>query len=352
MSWLNSVVRPDILALEPYGAAAWDPAFTRLHANEWPQRLVNDESEAGLNHYPEPQPRALIARLARLYEVLESRVLVGRGSDEPIDLLVRAFCRADQDAVLTCPPTFGMYEAAARIQAAELVAVPLDRARGFALDAGAVLKACTERPVKLLFLCSPNNPTGNLLDEGAIVSVVERLRDQALVVVDEAYLEFSGRPSLAAKLGEYPNLALLRTLSKAHGLAGARVGTLIADPEVIAVIRKLIAPYATPQLTLEAVLGLLSPIHLRNLPRRMREIQLERERLSQALGALPCVHEVHPSDANFLLVRLADPAWALARARQARLLVRDARGYAGLENALRITVGTPEQNARLIEAWR
>jgi len=352
VSWLNALVRPEILTLKPYAHATWDPAFTRLHANEWPQRILNDESGAGLNHYPEPQPRVLIARLAELYAVDQSRVLVGRGSDELIDLLVRAFCRADKDAVLVCPPTFGMYEIAAQIQAAQIVSVPLNRARGFALDTAAVLKACPNPAVKLLFLCSPNNPTGNLMAEESILAIAKCVRRQALVVVDEAYVEFSSRASLVSRLDEYPNLAVLRTLSKAHGLAGARVGTLIADSEVIALIRKLIAPYATPQPTLEAVLSLLSPVHLQSLPQRIREIQRERQHLAQALRTMPSVKEVLPSEANFLLARFIDPGSALARANRAKLLIRDVRGQADLEDALRITVGTSAQNARLIEAWR
>ncbi|MBS0580542.1 MAG: histidinol-phosphate transaminase [Proteobacteria bacterium] len=352
MSWLNALVRPEILALKPYQPAAWNPGFTRLHANEWPRRLLHDETEAGLNQYPEPQPQALVARLAHLYRVDESRIVIGRGSDELIDLLVRAFCRANRDALLVCPPTFGMYSVAAHIQGAAIVSIPLIAAEGFALDWQRVLQSCATNPVKLVFLCSPNNPTGNLLHESHVLAIVEELRGRALVVVDEAYIEFSSRPSLAAKLVEYPNLAILRTLSKAHGLAGARVGALIADPQVIGVIRKLIAPYAIPQLTLEAVLSLLSPLHLRDHSTRMRELQQERARMMAALRGLSCVRQVYPSEANFLLARFKDASWALASATKARLLVRDARSYAALEDGIRITVGAQEQNDRLLEAWR
>lgn len=313
--------------------------------------MVDDESEAGLNRYPEPQPRALIARLARLYEVPESRILVGRGSDELIDLLVRAFCQPAEDAVIVCPPTFAMYSLAAQIQGARVIEVPLKRKEGFALDARLVLRKCAATSVKIVFLCSPNNPTGNLLSETAIVEILEGLRHQALIVLDEAYLEFSGRDSLAKKLDRYPHLAVLRTLSKAHGLAGARVGTLLADPAVIAVVRKLIAPYAIPQLTLEAVLALLSPFHLRSQSARMRESRHERERFCKLLAGLPEAIEVFPSDANFLLARFTKPAHLLSLARHAKLLVRDARGYQGLSDALRITIGTPDQNDRLIAAW-
>ena len=350
MSWVQELARPDIVALKPYQHAAWEPSLERLHANELPWRPANDDSRAGLNRYPEPQPQALIECLAELYAVAPGFVLVGRGSDEAIDLLTRAFCAAGRDAVLVCPPTFGMYSVSARIQGAEVVQAPLIAADGFALDESALLERCTPA-VKLVFLCSPNNPTGNLLEEAAILRVARKLAGRALVVVDEEYLEFAGRPSLARHAPELPNLAILRTLSKAYGLAGARCGALVADPEIIALLRKIIPPYAIPQLTLEAVLDRLTP-EARAQSRAGLEVLLaERERLLQALPQLPQVTRVWPSAANFVLAEFEDTGAALVRAREARLLVRDARGYPGLGRALRITVGTPEQNGRLLESW-
>lgn len=350
MSWVQELARPDIVALEPYRHASWEPSLERLHANELPWRPADDDSEAGLNRYPEPQPRALVERLAQLYSVPPDSVLVGRGSDEAIDLLTRAFCRAGRDAVLVCPPTFGMYSVCARIQGAEAVAVPLLASDGFALDGDAVLERCSAG-VKLVFLCSPNNPTGNLLDEGQILALAARLAGRALVVVDEAYLEFAARPSLARRVAELPNLAILRTLSKAYALAGARCGALIADPQVIALLRKIIPPYAIAQLTLEAVLRSLAPEACAASRAHLQVILAERRRLLTALPRLACVTRVWPSDANFVLAEFTDAGAALARGREAGLLVRDARGYPGLGRALRITVGTPEQNGRLLEAW-
>jgi histidinol-phosphate aminotransferase len=157
MSWITELARPDIVALKPYEHASWEPHLERLHANELPWRATGDDTDAGLNRYPEPQPRELVQRLAALYGAEPNQVLVGRGSDEAIDLLVRAFCRAGQDAVLICPPTFGMYAVAARIQGADVVTVPLQIENGFALDVDEILRQCTPR-VKLVFLCSPNNP--------------------------------------------------------------------------------------------------------------------------------------------------------------------------------------------------
>ncbi|MGH8297769.1 MAG: histidinol-phosphate transaminase [Steroidobacteraceae bacterium] len=351
MSWVQELARPDILALEPYEHASWEPSLERLHANELPWRPAEDASRAGLNRYPQPQPRALIERLADLYAVAPSSVLVARGSDEAIDLLTRAFCRAGRDAVLVCPPTFGMYCVCARIQGAQVLQAPLIAADGFALDEQALLERCAAR-VKLVFLCSPNNPTGNLLDEAAILRIAVRLTGRALVIADEAYIEFAGRPSLARLVAEQPNLAILRTLSKAYGLAGARCGALIADPEIIALLRKIIPPYAIPQLTLEAVLDRLTHATLAQSRARVDVLLAERARLLTALPRLSGITRVWPSAANFVLAEFKDAGAALARCREARLLVRDARGYPGLGRALRITVGTPEQNGRLLEAWR
>lgn len=350
MSWVSSLARPEIVSLKPYEHAAWDPALTRLHANELPWRGLDDESVAGLNRYPEPQARALIEQLAQLYGVAPGALLICRGSDEAIDLLVRAFCRASQDAVLVCPPTFGMYAVAAHIQGATLVNVPLLADQDYALDERAVRAACKPE-VKIVFLCSPNNPTGNLLHNDAILRIAAALEGRALVVVDEAYVEFAACESLTRRLPQRPNLVVLRTLSKAHGLAGARLGTLIADREVIGLLRKVIAPYAVPQLILEAVTELLNPLHLRTLPQRIEQVRAERTRMLHALSQRPIVTQVLPSEANFLLARFKDPALALARANVAGVLVRDARGYLGLADALRISIGTRDQNDRLLKAW-
>jgi histidinol-phosphate aminotransferase len=350
VSWVRELARPDIVALKPYEHASWVPGIERLHANELPWRPADDDSAAGLNRYPEPQPRALLERLAQLYAVAPASILAGRGSDEAIDLLTRAFCRAGRDSVLVCPPTFGMYSVCARIQGAQVLQVPLRAAEGFALDEEAVLAGCGP-DVKLVFLCSPNNPTGNLLDEAAILRLGRELAGRALLVVDEAYVEFADRPSLARKVAQLPNLAILRTLSKAFGLAGARCGALIADPEVIALLRKIIPPYAIAQLTLEAVLHGLTPAALAAASAHLEVLLAQRRRLLGALPRLARVSRVWPSDANFVLAEFEDAGAALARAREAGLLVRDARGYPGLGRTLRVTVGTPAQNDRLLEAW-
>jgi histidinol-phosphate aminotransferase len=351
VSWVTRLARPDIVALKAYEHAVWEPTLERLHANELPWRSFADESVAGLNRYPEPQPRALVERLASLYDVAPESVLVGRGSDEAIDLLLRGFCRAGHDSVVICPPTFGMYCVAARIQGADVLTVPLRADADFALNEQAVLDRCTP-DVKLIFLCSPNNPTGNLLSEDSITSLTRALEGRAVVVVDEAYIEFSGARSLAHRIPELPHLAVLRTLSKAYALAGARCGTLIADPEVISLLRKVIPPYAIPQLSMEAVLKVLEPAQVAVSQARLATIRSERERMLVALSTLPQVSRIWTSAANFILAQFEDPPLALARSRGAHLLIRDVRGYPGLGSCLRITIGSAEQNDRLLGALR
>ena len=347
MSGILALARPEIVALKAYSHASWDPAFDRLHANELPWRAETDRSEAGLNRYPEPHPHVLAQRLAKLYGVADSQLLPGRGSDESIDLLVRGFCRAGVDNVIICPPTFGMYAVAARIQGAEVREVPLQRDLGYSLDTARVLASC-DANTRIVFLCSPNNPTGNAMDPAAIEQLLVALTDKALVVVDEAYIEFSSAASLTTALARFPNLIVLRTLSKAYGLAGARVGSLIAAPEIVALLAKVIPPYSIPQLTIEAVLATLGEVQLAIQIERVSQVRAERERLRAALANCGAVQKIWPSVANFLLVDFVEPDAVLAAARAAKLLIRDMRSVT--RSSLRISVGTPEQNDRLIRS--
>jgi histidinol-phosphate aminotransferase len=347
MTWLTDIARPDIAALKAYEHASWEPGLVRLHANELPWRALGDDTEAGLNRYPEPHPHALMDRLADFYGVPQGTVLTGRGSDEAIDLLIRGYCRAGVDAVVISPPTFGMYAVAARIQGAHVIEVPLQREAGFALDMPALL-AVIGPTVRLVFVCAPNNPTGSLPDRELLLQLAGQIAGRALLVVDEAYIEFAERASLSADVATHPALVVLRTLSKAHGLAGARCGALIANPEVIGLLLRVIQPYAIPQLTIEAVVRALQPANQKTSRERVAAIVTERDRLAAALASLPSVQRVWPSRANFLLVEFRDPTLALQRARAAGLLVRDFRGSRGLQQSLRITIGTPEQNARLL----
>ncbi len=351
------LVRPDILSLAAYSSARKESTGGRiwLDANENPE--TPSAHKPLLNRYPEPQPADLVAQLAALYGVAPAQVLVTRGSDEGIDLLLRTFCRAEQDAILITPPTYGMYVVAAGIQGARTVAVPLVREKNFALDAEAVLRAVLAPPkpsgeggepgVKLVFLCSPNNPTGGLLDRAAVLALVRALAGHAVVVVDEAYVDFSGQPSLAAEIAANPNLIVLRTLSKAYGLAGARVGTTLADPAVIGVLQKVIAPYPVPAPVLLAALAALTPAGLAAARESVAALVAERVRLAAALAGMPVIKRVWPSDANSLLVEVSDSSRAMAAGRAAGVVWRDRSK--DVANSIRITVGTTEENNATLE---
>lgn len=345
MSDVLALARPEIRALDPYQHAPWDPSLERLHANESPWRLDGDATRAGLNRYPEPYAFEVERALAQVYGVAPEQVLAGRGSDEAIDLLTRGFCAAGRDAVLVCPPTFGMYKVSARIQGAEVVERPLLRERGWALDADAVLASLDPR-IKLVYVCTPNNPTGNDTDPTTLLALAEALSGRALLVVDEAYVEFAGRPSVAGQLGAHENLVVLRTLSKAFALAGARCGALLAAPSIVELLRKMIQPYALPTPTQEAVLAALEPAAVTMARARIERIVEERARLAAALGRLRLVTRVWPSAANFLLVESSAPTRTVEAARRAGFLLRDFEKT--IPGALRITVGSPEQADRLL----
>lgn len=341
--------RPDILTLRPYEHAPWKPTLERLHANEMPWRARADATHAGLNRYPEPQPHELIEHLAALYGVTPQNVLAARGSDEGIDLLIRTFCRAGQDSVVICPPTFGMYKVSAQIQGARLVTVPLIKERGYALDVDAVLGACDDS-VKLVFVCSPNNPTGNLVERGAIETLCERLADKAVVVLDEAYIEFAGTESLATLLPRFENLVVLRTLSKAYALAGTRCGAVLAHAQIVELLARVITPYSLPTQTIEAVLRFTDASHRAEASKCIELILSERARIMARLAQLPAIRRVWHSDANFILVDCVDADAVLNAAVSVGLIVRDPRSNPLLAGCLRISVGTPEQNDRLLQA--
>ena len=341
------LARPELRAMQPYSSARMEASggAILLNANEsaWAPAGV---AGRGCNRYPDPQPAALLRALAALYGVREDQLLVGRGSDEAIDLLVRAFCRAGRDAIAIQPPTFGMYSVCARIQDAGIVEVPL--AADFTVDADALLAAVTPA-VKLVFVCTPNNPTGQPVPRATIEHLARELAGRALLVVDEAYVEFADGGSVAGLIDTYDNLAVLRTLSKAWALAGARIGTLLAHAEVIALLRKIIPPYPLPLPCLTAALEGLSAQGQAEAAEHIRIVRAERARMTPALAALPGVREVLPSQANFLAVRFDDAGAAYQRLFAAGIVVRDVRRYPNLGDALRITIGTPAENARVLD---
>ncbi len=351
---LLDLVRPDLQGFAGYSSARKEAQGGQvfLNANESPWAPAGEAWANGLNRYPDPQPEALIAALATLYGATPEEVLVGRGSDEPIDLLTRALCVAGQDAVLICPPTFGMYAVCARVQNAAVCEVPLratdDPQAPFALDVEGVINAARSAPVKLVYLCSPNNPTGQALPLEQIERVAEALRGRAVVVVDEAYGEFSPLASAVTLRARFPHLVVLRTLSKAYALAGARIGTLLGDPALVRVLRAIMAPYPLSQVCAQAALNALSPDGLQKARAHIDTLLAERSRLSAAIAKLSKVKRVYPSDANFLVVAFADAASVYRETLARGIVLRDVSKHAALPDCLRISVGTPEENDRLL----
>jgi len=344
-----ALARPDLRAFVPYDAASPDRGVARLHANESVWRHDWDDTREGLNRYPDPRPARLIARLARLYDVPAEELLLTRGSDDGIDVLARSLCRAGQDRVVICPPTFGMYAVAARLQGAAVDEVPLLADAGYAVDQARVL-AIAAQGSKLVFLCSPNNPTGNTVPAGVVSTLCDGLAGQALVVVDEAYGEFAGDGSLVLLRRSHANLVVLRTLSKAYALAGARLGVLLADARLVRLLRAVLPPYPISSLSLEAAERLLQDDALERANREAAATVARREALARALGPLDAIEHVYPSEGNFLLVECRDAGAVIASCRRDDVLVRDFSARHGLESCVRITVGDEEQNRRVVEA--
>ena len=336
--------RDDIAALRSYRAGAQVSDTIRLNANEAP----SISSHATLNRYPEVRPVVLQERLAALFGVPAGNLLVTRGSSEAIDVLIRAWCRAYASSVLTTPPTFDMYRVYAEIQGVDLRHAPLSR-DDFSTDVDAVIAGCTA-DTRLVFLCSPNNPTGTLVPESDILHVADALDGRAVVVVDEAYIEFAERDSMASRAIERGNMVVLRTLSKAHALAGARCGAAIASEPLIDVMSKVLPPYSFPTPVVQTVIEALGDDRLRDSTMAVEQIIDERARLRAALGGLGCVQRTWPSQANFVLTRFDDLPAVMTYLLERGILIRDFGDTEGLRHCARITVGTGDENDALIEA--
>jgi histidinol-phosphate aminotransferase len=349
VSGILDLVRAEIRDLRPYRAAQFADGLLRLNANETPWRPPLDGTAGGLNRYPETRPVTLTESLAEYYALSPAEVLVTRGSSEAIDLLVRCFCRAGQDDIVICPPTFGMYEVYAQVQGAGTIRVPLLAADGFALDTDGIKAAWTDR-CKLLFLCSPNNPTGNAMDPDQIDDLCRFLDGRGLVVVDAAYVEFADEDPTTDLLQRHDNIVVLRTLSKALGLAGIRCGAALASAEIVDLLGRILPPYAYPTPSQDAALACLDPAYRDELVEHTATLRSERGRMVERFQSLPGVTRIWPSEANFLLVETRDPAGMVEAARNGGVLIRDFSADPLTRNCLRITVGEPAENDQLLSA--
>jgi len=347
MSNIIDLARPEVRNLRPYQAAPYQKGLLRLNANETPWRPAGDNSTDGLNRYPEAQPVRLTEALSRHYTIDIEQLLVTRGSSEAIDLLIRCFCRPNQDQVVICPPTFGMYRVYAQLQGAAVVQVPLDPQQGYSLDLAGI-ETVASAQTKLLFVCSPNNPTGNIIPVDQIDAVCRLMDGKGIVVVDAAYVEFAESDPMRELLDRHDNIAILRTLSKAHGLAGVRCGTVIAMPEIIGLLACMLSPYAYSTPCTDAALAVLTADD--NLQERMTTLRSERQRVVASLETLPGVERILPSETNFVLVQAEEPGKLVAAAKEGGVLIRDFRWDPFTPNCVRITIGDRAQNDQLLEA--
>jgi histidinol-phosphate aminotransferase len=338
---INSLVRRNVLAMKPYSSARDEfhgEAEVFLDANENPY-------PSPFNRYPDPLQWKVKEKLAAIKGVDPKQIFLGNGSDEPIDLIIRAFCEPNQDSVMITEPTYGMYKVAADVNAVNVQQVLLTP--DFDLDLDAIPNTF-DATTKVIFLCSPNNPTGNLLTRTKILEVVKRF--YGLVVIDEAYIDFSKSKSFIPEMKKYPNLVVLQTFSKAWGLAGLRLGMCFASEEIINILNKIKYPYNVNIKTQELAIDALDNVYRKDI--WVDEILKERKALESELEKLPLVEKVFPSDANFLLVRVKDAQSTYQYLMNNRIIVRDRSRVNLCYNCLRITVGTPEENKRLIEALK
>ena len=336
---LNKLIRPAIKAMKSYSSArdefeSQDEDLVFLDANENP--FPN-----GLNRYPDPQQMQLKNKLAALKGLRPSQILCGNGSDEVLDLIFRAFCEPNKDAIITLTPTYGMYAVLANLNGIQQQCVSLTA--DFQIDVPAVLNAIRPNS-KLLFICSPNNPSGNVMSRTAIKEILKAFK--GLVVIDEAYIDFTDTQSWLDHLSEYPNLVVTQTLSKAYGLAGIRLGICYASEEIIAVLNKIKPPYNINSLTQKAAISAIS--QRENTKQQLKTILDQRTELIKEFKKIAWIEKLYPTDANFILIRVDNANLRYEQLKNKGIIVRNRTREDGCTNCLRITVGTAEENKRLI----
>jgi len=347
---IEELARKNVRELTPYQSARrlGGKGDVWLNANEFPTAVQYELTQQTLNRYPECQPKAVIENYAQYAGVKPEQVLVSRGADEGIELLIRAFCEPGQDAVLFCPPTYGMYSVSAETLGVEYRTV--QALADWQLDLPAI--ADKLGGVKVVYVCSPNNPTGQIIKPQDMRVLLEMTRGKALVVADEAYIEFCPQATLAGWLAEYPHLVVLRTLSKAFALAGLRCGFTLANEEVIALLLKVIAPYPLSTPVADIAAQALSPLGIVAMRERVAQILAERQYLVSALKDIPCVEQVFDSETNYILVRLTASSTVFKSLWDQGIILRDQNKQPSLSGCLRITIGTRAESQRVIDALR
>lgn len=345
---VSALARDNVQKLTPYQSARrlGGNGDVWLNANEYPIAPQFELTDRSFNRYPECQPQSVITRYAAYANLEADQVLVSRGADEGIELLIRAFCEPGKDAILYCPPTYGMYGVSAETIGVECRTVPAKK--DWQLDLPAIEAALDG--VKLVYVCSPNNPTGNVINPQDIRTLLETTRGRAIVIVDEAYIEFCPQASVAGWLQEYPHLAILRTLSKAFALAGLRCGFTLANAELIALLTKVIAPYPLSTPVADIAAQALSSEGLAIMRARVAEVRANRTWLQQILNTCPSVEQIFDSESNSLLVRFSDSSLVFKTLWDQGIILRDQSKQPSLSGCLRITIGTRQECQRVIDA--
>jgi len=343
----TSLARPAIVRMKAYQSArsqmTTSSAQIFMDANE-----LAHEAQRDLARYPDPQPSELVDFVTSRFGVTQSQLFLGAGVDDAIDALLRVFCEAGQDNILITPPTYGFYSVSAAIQGCGVREAPL-KSESFDLDEELILKTL-DKNTKLIFVCNPNNPTGNTFSRERLLQLASAIGERALLVVDEAYIEFSSAASLVSSVGSVPNLVVLRTLSKAWGLAGVRLGAAMAGEGIINLMHKVRAPYPIARPAVAAASSELSKLTPKVLSERTSAVAAERDRLAGRLRELDFVVRVYPSEANFILMRVKSAGDVMRRAAARGIILRDRSGEFGLADCVRITIGTRSDNDALLEA--
>lgn len=347
MSIVNRA-RPEIQALSAYQAAEQIDDTVRLNANESPESNAIGNYRRPLNRYPEVRPQHLQEMLAAYFGCRGEQLLVTRGSSEAIDLVVRCFCTAGVNNIVTPSPSFSMYGHYAKVQGAEIIEVAMQAEQDFRIDIEAILDACNDA-TRVVFICSPNNPTGSPVPRDDLVRLIEGLAGQAAVVVDEAYIEFGDENSVIELLDKHSNMLVLRTLSKALGFAGARCGAVAGPADVIELLNAVQAPYALATPVVECVEDVLESAQLVQAGNAIAAVVSERERITPLIATYEFVTKVWPSAANFFLIRVTNAEMVMACCERHKVLLRHFGG--DLADCIRITVGSREDNDRLLAAF-
>ena len=353
MKNITKIARKDILKISPYIPGAYKSGFTRLNANESPWKAIGDNTEIGLNRYPPPRPVAINTLLSKEYQVKKENIMITRGASEAIDIIIRAFCEPKKDKILMCPPTFDMYRLYAEIQGALITKVPLlrneDVIKDFSLDVKTIISKC-DSLTKVIFICTPNNPTGNSPLVEDIKKIAENRLGKSIIVIDEAYQEFSGKESLIGLQKKYNNIVVLRTLSKFVSLAGVRCGSVIAGEDVVELLNKVLPPYTFPTPCIEEVTRALSRRSIDSSKNKVELIRKEKQRFTSNLLELSQVNKIWPSDANFFMTEVNNLESFMSAASKRNILVRSFPNEPIIKNCVRITVGKKEENNALIQS--